>query len=321
MACEFAWYHEKQQTMVSCGHCMSCRIKKRKEWTLRGVLESLLVDQNVFVTLTYATPPSRYVDKRTGELFTGDTVHPKHLSDFWKRLRKRYPELSIRYLSVGEYGDDSGRPHYHAIIHGYPNCYYGKSRYSRVVKNCCPACDSIRDLWAAGYPDDSSAVRGNVYLAPANPTTVQYVCGYTMKKMTSRTDDRLDGRYPEFRTSSLSYGSHAMPLILAGVPEEKILSLDLPEFLRHNGKKWPLGKYLTSKLIGELDVEEEIKQKNLSRVAEEMQALRKVAQEAYPRSIHSSPAALASVGYKLKNDPVIFHQKSRENFFKKEKKI
>lgn len=80
---------------------------KRKSWIVRLSYE--LKDHLFasFVTLTYDdshVPMDNSVSKRDLQLF-------------FKRLRKN-SELQFRYYAVGEYGSNTNRPHYHAIIFG-----------------------------------------------------------------------------------------------------------------------------------------------------------------------------------------------------------
>jgi len=60
-----------------------------------------------FLTLTYDDTP----------LPAGGSLVKEHFQLFMKRLRK-YHGRKIRYFHCGEYGDQTGRPHYHAILFG-----------------------------------------------------------------------------------------------------------------------------------------------------------------------------------------------------------
>ena len=60
-----------------------------------------------FVTFTYANSPGT----EDGE----ETLNYKDVQKFFKRLRHSQ-DRKIKYFCVGEYGEKSGRPHYHAII-------------------------------------------------------------------------------------------------------------------------------------------------------------------------------------------------------------
>lgn len=81
----------------------------------------------------------------------------------------------------------------------------------------------------------------------------EYVSQYAVKKMTREDDIRLKGRRPEFARMSLKPGlGHDFMWELASTllqyPERLEEMVDVPTSLRMNGKKWPLGKYLRTKL-------------------------------------------------------------------------
>jgi len=62
----------------------------------------------LFITLTY--------DDR--HLPLHGSLEPRDLQLFWKRLRKRLNGRKVSYYAVGEYGEVTQRPHYHAILFG-----------------------------------------------------------------------------------------------------------------------------------------------------------------------------------------------------------
>lgn len=102
------------QISVACGQCIGCRLDYSKVWAMRCYHESKLHNKNCFITLTYDDAHVPWSS------FTGEqTLFPKHLTDFWKRLRKKAGDTKLRYFACGEYGDETNRPHYHAIIFGY----------------------------------------------------------------------------------------------------------------------------------------------------------------------------------------------------------
>ena len=99
---------------VPCGKCLECRIQYARAWADRCVLEAKQYKYNYFVTLTY---DDEFLPNR-------NSLEPKDLQLFIKRLRKhyakKYPDLKIRFLASGEYGDKSWRPHYHIILFNCP---------------------------------------------------------------------------------------------------------------------------------------------------------------------------------------------------------
>lgn len=200
------------------------------------MLESTLHQDNSFLTLTYAEeflPPGGSLDR-------------EHLKGFWKRLRYYFP---VRNFSVGEYGDDNGRPHYHAALYGLA-CLGRVQRIETGARCYCNNCERVRSVW--GY--------GNITLDELNPVTAAYIGGYIIKKMTSPADPRLNGRYPEFSSyptrPGLAYG--AVSIITDALCTEfghhTFQDGDVPSQLHHGTKKYPLGRYLKTKIRQEMDL-------------------------------------------------------------------
>lgn len=219
-------------TAFSCGQCLPCRIGRRRVWMHRILLEALQYENNSFVTLTY------------GDDFLpdGGSLVPRDLQLFIKRLRKEVAPEKIRFFAVGEYGDKLSRPHYHLALFNYKSCWRGMSHYRKGVVNCCDQCDRLRDTWASG----------NVYLGELNSRSAQYVCGYVVKKMTSATDFRLEGRHPEFVRMSRrpGIGVSAMHEVASELLRYDLVEAigDVPEGLRHGAAVLPLGRFLKRKL-------------------------------------------------------------------------
>ena len=160
--------HLKHGPTVACGQCRNCRINHKLRWLGRLYLESDSWPSYTFVGLSYADehlPPDR-------------SVHRWELNYFLDKLRK----LSgpVKYFAVGEYGDEKGRPHYHVIHFGAK-----RSRAWQEIYN---------EAWTI-----NGKQRGFVSLEdPRSAAVLNYTLNYTLKKMTGKDDDRLDGRNPEF---------------------------------------------------------------------------------------------------------------------------
>lgn len=93
---------------VPCGQCIGCRLERARQWSVRMMHEASLHESNCFVTLTY---DDEHVP-RDGSLVK------RHFQLFMKRLRAKFMPDRISFFHCGEYGDDNGRPHYHAILFG-----------------------------------------------------------------------------------------------------------------------------------------------------------------------------------------------------------
>jgi hypothetical protein len=236
-----------------CGQCLPCRINKRRLWTHRIMLESKLHQHNSFLTLTYDDDNIPLVKCEDGNI-RGNLV-PKHLQDFMKRLRKKISPVKIRYVSVGEYGDKSQRPHYHLALFGYPSCAYGKPRV-RKNRNCqCPQCQEIQETWNHGF----------TYNGELTDKSASYVAGYVTKKMTNpkneQVQDFLKGRHQEFARMSNRPGIAADAMeFLVEVLESKhgvdAIIDDVPDTLQHGKRQMPLGRYLKEKLRKRMGFEE-----------------------------------------------------------------
>lgn len=214
-----------------CGQCLPCRINKRREWTHRILLESIQYTDNTFATLTYRADEN------------GDqpsTLVPEHARNFLKRIRKSIEPRKLRYYIVGEYGDDTERPHYHVALFNYPTCRLGNTQYNRSGIKCCATCELVSQIWG----------HGNIYLGLLEPHSAAYIAGYVTKKMTRTDDVRLGNRHPEFARMSLRPGiGHGAMWDMASA----LISLsqdgpDVPTALRHGKKIMPLGRYLTRSL-------------------------------------------------------------------------
>lgn len=229
-----------------CGQCLPCRINKQRLWSHRIVLESFKHDNSSFITLTYS-------DEHLPE---GGTLVPKDTQDWLKRLRSRFSETKFRYFLVGEYGDQFGRPHYHAALYGYPPCFDVTSSVNRRIQCKCETCRPILETWG----------KGRVSVDRLEPNSASYIAGYVTKKLTNKNDpkvkEHLGDRHPEFARMSLKPGIGA-PAIeeLARVIEEfgdcALDDGDVFKTLQHGKKKLPLGRYLTTKLRKEIGLEDQ----------------------------------------------------------------
>lgn len=196
------------------------------------LLEQLLHPESCFVTLTYSPE----------NLPAGGVLVPRDTELFLKRLRKRFEPLKLRYFLTGEYGDESWRPHYHAILYNVP----------------LTAHREVDAAWGLG----------GVHVGEANRTTMQYVAGYVVKKLTSDSAlsfvERCD-LVPEFARMSRNpgLGRGAISGIASALGDaigarEVGFRGDIPGELRIGGKKLPLGRYLKTKLAEELGYDEEL---------------------------------------------------------------
>lgn len=147
---------------VPCGQCIGCRLDKSRRWAQRIVHETKSHSENSFLTLTYDEEHLPY----------GHTLVKEHLQLFIKRLRSRLEPRRIRYYAVGEYGDKTSRPHYHAIIFGFSPTdvvLHSERDDTKLYRSAF-----LDEVWGAGH-----VMVGDVTFASA-----AYVARYCLKKQT-----------------------------------------------------------------------------------------------------------------------------------------
>lgn len=108
---------------VPCGKCPFCLQSRQSDWIFRIEKEARYSKSAHFVTLTYDDENVPVNENGELELCKDD------LQKFFKRLRKIYEGVKIRFYAVGEYGSNTDRPHYHAIIFNMPiDCVHAVDR-------------------------------------------------------------------------------------------------------------------------------------------------------------------------------------------------
>lgn len=193
------------------------------------MLEASQHESNAFVTLTYDEehlPKDGSVSVRAMQLFI-------------KRLRKA--GYKFRYYLVGEYGDQSYRPHYHIALFGFPQCFRGQTDLRKSV--CCKTCASVKRAWHN---------QGAIQVAFLEPASAAYIAGYVTKKIKGLGISLPDGLAPEFQRVSLRPGlglrvMHDVADRLLTYNLEKEIE-DVPMSLQHGKVKMPLGRYLRANL-------------------------------------------------------------------------
>ena len=236
MRCRYPLFLKANEGLpVPCGRCMPCRIKRRRLWTSRLLLEALSHSDISFVTLTYANNPV--------------TLIPRDSQLWLKRLRKRFIK-KLRYYLVGEYGSISDRPHYHAILFGFPSCLHGRPVVTSKSNCPCLPCSELQSSWPHGF----------TYNGTFSRESAQYVCGYVNKRMTSKKDPRLQGRHPEFSRMSRRPGigalamEHVAKAISKAGKDYCLVDGDVPTHVKMEGKSVLFGSYLRDKLRYHLDL-------------------------------------------------------------------
>lgn len=148
---------------VACGKCMDCRLLHTFTWSVRCMHELRMSSGGSFVTLTY--------DKE--HLPEDWSLRYRDFQLFMHKVRNsmRSGPEKVRFFMCGEYGDDFGRPHYHAILFNkvFPDRKYHKREGDIVLYKS----DELTALWGNGF-----ASLGDVTRHSAG-----YVARYSLKKI------------------------------------------------------------------------------------------------------------------------------------------
>lgn len=177
---------------------------------------------------------------------TYDQIHIPVTSDYVPTLqRQRFQNWinatkrrtgPFQHYAVGEYGDDTMRPHYHMAI--FP------TQRSQI--------DDIADQWTYG----------NISCYPLIPQRARYLARYTAKKLTKADDSRLAScQEPEFRKSStrpplgLALARKIAAQYKKGIGKEIVRERgDIERTIRIAQKVYPIAPFLLDKIREELGI-------------------------------------------------------------------
>lgn len=154
---------------VPCHQCIGCRIEHGSGWSVRIMQEAKFHDVNSFLTMTY---DEQHVPKN-------GSINKRDVQLFWKRVRKEFPDTYIRHYSVGEYGEKTGRPHYHAIVFGLGFLQDRKQHSKNSKGDILYSSPTLDRLWS----------KGACYIGTVTPQSAGYVAGYAFKKINGNRAD------------------------------------------------------------------------------------------------------------------------------------
>lgn len=160
---------EYAEFQLPCSKCLACRLEYARSWAVRCVHESLMHENNSFITLTYS------------DEYLGDgRLHYRDFQLFMKKLRRKCDQ-KIGVFVTGEYGEKFQRPHWHACVFGYrpkdAEYKYSNDRGDRVYSST-----SLTELWGQGVVDF-----GEVTFESAG-----YCARYAAKKLIHGRDQEHD---------------------------------------------------------------------------------------------------------------------------------
>lgn len=155
---------------------------------MRCIHEASYHERNSFLTLTYR---DENLPSNTGQF---PSLIPRHMTLFIKRLRYHYGKL--RELYCGEYGETTGRPHYHMLAFGF-------EPPDKVLHSVNQRGDK---LYTSKFLDDVWGL-GNCLVGDLTAASAGYTCRYTIKKQMDGHQHYLDrGQYPPFIRMSRNPG-------------------------------------------------------------------------------------------------------------------
>lgn len=148
--------------VLPCGSCIGCRLEYSRQFAARAYHELKSHEVGCSITLTYNDenlPAHGSLDKR----------HPVL---FMKSLRERFAPRNIRAFGCGEYGDKTGRAHYHLCLFNWEfpdkkpekKTAGGHQLYSSKI---------LDELWK----------KGDALIGELNFETAAYAARYMLKKI------------------------------------------------------------------------------------------------------------------------------------------
>jgi hypothetical protein len=150
-------------------------------------------EENSFITLTY----------NDDNIPENGSLRKRDLQLFFKRLRKSLPNKRIRYYACGEYGEELGRPHYHACLFGHDfedkeeieqqQHARFKNKFKTGIDHQVYRSESLEKVWQLGY----SGIGALTF------ESAGYTARYVAKKITGNDAEKhYNGKAPEFAIMS-----------------------------------------------------------------------------------------------------------------------
>lgn len=283
---------EPSNLELPCGKCLGCQQTRATIWAERCKHHARQFRNCSFLTLTY------------NDTFRPTSVEPRHLQLFIKRLRKRVsrvlaraakdgtqrninhrilsnPRKPLSYFACAEYGEETGRPHYHALIF---NADFHGLRIGAEHGHELRINDHIAACWTDPKTKESY---GNHTLGTATASAVAgYIAKYVLKSHRYNTLNNpicdRDGVFnenwirPPFIRLSKGIGNHWL----------ERYHTDLSHgYITDSGRKQRIPRYYQKKLKG--SVAQAI---HLRSYLQHLHSLQKITQEVLTSS-HTTPSA------------------------------
>lgn len=220
---------------IPCRNCIGCRLDNARQWAIRLTHEQRYHELSCFLTLTYNPqhmPKDQSLDKR-------------HFQLFMKRLRMYHhynnPDApKIKYYMCGEYGGNTHRPHYHAIVLGLDFADKRKHKTSKRG-DILYTSEKLNELWGMGH----------CYIGNVTYQSIGYVARYCVKKVNGEAAlehyQNVNTETGEIMPVLKEYQAASQGMGLAHF-EEHYQQMYLRDSVIISGKEAPIPRYYDRKL-------------------------------------------------------------------------
>lgn len=204
---------------VGCGKCPYCLQRRSNNWVFRCMQHAKTARSAIWCTLTYSQPP---LDDNNMM-----TLRKRDPQNFFKRLRDRTGTKDIKYYLCGEYGDNTERPHFHAVI------------FNASAEDIEACWTGFREVLSTG----EFVQLGICDFDEVNENTVMYTAKYMNKgKLIPKFEG--DKRLPEFQLFSKGLGANYLTPEIIKYHQEDISR----QFAYVDGFKKALPRYFRLKV-------------------------------------------------------------------------
>jgi len=229
--------------VAPCGRCYACLRNKQREWYVR-ITEEMKVSKNAFfVTLTYDN--DHLPIDHQGNAY----VSKQDVTYFRKRLYKNMGSPSdFRYYLASEYGPNTMRPHYHAIL-------FNVTEEDPIKLHALLQKSWSKQKKVGSRERDYFCHPRGITVERVNENRIGYVTGYVMD---SKKDLQCGKKVFSLKSKGLgkSYLSSK-----SRVAWHKKNPLDNNYYPLPDGKKMALPEYYRNKIYSE-EQKEEVKKHN-----------------------------------------------------------